>query len=99
MCPQCQKTELLFIGVPKHDSKYKVNSCVGCGFVFTLPRPTPAELVDYYSSDYFVASDKGAGYANYYEIGEHNMRRMWPEYVQIAGKLPNKLLDVGSARP
>jgi SAM-dependent methyltransferase len=25
------------------------------------------------------------------------MRRMWPEYLQLAGKAPNKLLDVGSA--
>lgn len=97
MCPQCQKTDLQFIGVPQHDAKYKVNECRGCGFVFTLPRPSPAELIEYYSSDYFVCSDKGAGYENYYEIGEHNMRRMWPEYLQIAGKLPVDILDVGSA--
>lgn len=97
MCPQCKNSNLSTIGVPKHDTKYKVNLCAECGFVFTLPRPTPAELVDYYGSDYFVASEKGAGYDNYYEIGEHNMRRMWSEYLQIAGKSPNKLLDVGSA--
>jgi transcription elongation factor Elf1 len=97
MCPQCNKSDVRSIGVPKHDSKYRVQSCDSCGFVFTFPRPTPTELVAYYSSDYFVASDKGAGYADYYGIGEHNMRRMWPEYLQIAGKTPNKLLDVGSA--
>ncbi len=65
--------------------------------MFTLPLPTATELYDYYNVDYFESSVKGSGYADYYSLGEHNMRRMWLEFKTWTGIMPNCLLDVGSA--
>lgn len=96
-CTICSSKILARIGVPNHNSSYTVFQCRGCDFVFTLPLPSTAELYDYYNVDYFESSVKGSGYADYYTLGEHNMRRMWPEFKAWAGIVPKCLLDVGSA--
>lgn len=99
-CVVCQETKLETLGSVTTCAVYAVVRCSRCQLVFTLPRPTEAELAAHYSADYFTASHKEAGYDDYFEVGEDNMRKMWIEFEGQylgPGASCGSMLDVGCA--
>lgn len=69
---------------------HKIFECGSCGFLFVHPYPTPAELTDYYASNYRGAS------ANYYPKLKSRKRRALVKSLRffryVYGK---KVLDIG----
>lgn len=98
-CIVCSKN-VKIIGEVVTNKKYEVAKCQTCHFVFILPRPTKAELIAHYDADYFTNSNKETGYKDYYNVGEDNMRAMWPvfkSYVGLGASEGGAILDVGCA--
>ncbi len=80
--------------------RYVVCRCAKCGLAFTSPRPTEAELREFYTSGYFAKPESRVlGYANYRGMGELNARAMWRTFRDevVTHDLPRSLLDVGAA--
>ena len=99
-CLICRSGNLKTIGLVDTSKRYEVTQCRKCAMVFTLPRPTHDELIAHYSAEYFTNSKREAGYADYYSIGEMNMRNMWPsfkEYAEFKPQVGRRMLDVGCA--
>lgn len=98
-CPACGGAARRRLMTVRTRSEYNVIRC-RCGFVFTVPRPTPAELDEFYSSDYFInKQETNFGYAGY-EMGELNSLQMWAELNRYAPTdliRPRAVLDVGCA--
>lgn len=99
-CLVCDNQRVSVIDSVETSKRYDVAKCRNCSFVYALPRPTTEELIAHYDADYFTNSDREAGYANYYHIGEMNMRAMWPvfkDYVSLSNPAGCSILDVGCA--
>lgn len=63
-CPVCGKPEfrnklVVEDKTVSHES-FAIVQCVGCGFQFTNPRPSAAEIGRYYESDAYVSHNSGA---------------------------------------
>lgn len=99
-CLICHSDKISIIGTVETSGHYEVARCKACHFVFTLPRPTPEELIAHYSADYFTNSSREAGYVDYYLVGEMNMKAMWPsfkDYAKLKEEDKKTILDVGCA--
>jgi transcription elongation factor Elf1 len=99
-CLICGSASNAIVGCVNTTRRFDVVRCAHCNFVFAMPRPTEAELVEHYGADYFTDSNKEAGYLDYYTIGEMNMRAVWPifkEYARIGLEKPTSILDIGCA--
>lgn len=92
-CPVCNSnnTQLKF-----YKNEYKILYCSNCGHLFTDFQPTPKEVGEIYSDDYFYKG--GAGYMDY--TLEKDMLIKRGEYYAdkiSAYKNAGKALDVGAA--
>lgn len=83
---------------------FEVERCAACGLAFASPRPSEAELDEFYSTKYFRRpEDAEVGYTDY--AGESwaqaNAQRMWSVLTKwepsIHALRPRTLLDVGCA--
>ncbi|MBK7172150.1 MAG: class I SAM-dependent methyltransferase [Bacteroidales bacterium] len=77
---------------------FKIQQCKGCGFIFTNPRPLPADLGKYYqSSEYISHSNAKKGVFNqvYQQIRKYTLSQKF----NLIGKYAkgNHILDVGCA--
>jgi len=99
-CPLCGgsnfKKQFDCIDYTVSKETFSVQSCLSCGFVFTNPRPAPADLGKYYKSDTYIShSDTSKGIVNkLYKLvrGFTLMQkyRLVQPYLE-----PNTLLDIG----
>lgn len=100
-CPACRVAGTSHVCDVSTNACYAVERCRGCGLVYTMPRPTPEELADFYSSTYFERSaPTRLGYADYRAVAEANAKRMWLDlqrYTDLSAVTPQRLLDVGCA--
>ncbi len=100
-CPVCAANSIREIFQTETSSRFSIVQCQSCKLVFAAPRPTPQELDDFYSSDYFQKDHQmHYGYSDYRTLGEINARRMWANLKAHAPVIlngPHKLLDVGCA--
>ena len=76
-CLVCSSDQIAIIGT-------EVARCKACRFVFTLPRPTPAELIEHDSADYFTNSNREAGYVDDYAVFHATDCRFRCAEIQIA---------------
>lgn len=101
VCPICSEKSTRKIFETETSSRFSIVKCKGCALVYATPRPTPAELDAFYSSDYFEKDHQmHYGYSDYRTLGEINARRMWSNLKVHAPSIldgPHKLLDVGCA--
>lgn len=90
-----------------------VVKCDGCGLFSFSPQPTPEQLLDYHSKDYFIATsrDTQIGYENYIEESHLDVKVAWGkrmiEFLYLADNKSRKwwqrarrhikVLDVGCA--
>ena len=92
-CPVCNSinTKLKFL---KND--YKILDCLECGHLFTDFQPTPRDVQEYYSDDYFFKG--GAGYDDY-TLEKDMLIKRGEYYADKISKFQNsgKALDVGAA--
>lgn len=100
-CPICLGQSIREIFQTETSSQFAIVQCESCDLVFATPRPTPAELDEFYSSDYFQKDHQmHYGYSDYRTLGEINARRMWGNlkaHAPVILKGPHTLLDVGCA--
>lgn len=100
-CPVCLANSIREIFQTETSSRFSIVQCKSCQLVFAAPRPTPTQLDEFYSSDYFQKDHQmHYGYSDYRTLGEINARRMWDnlkEYAPIIFSGPHKVLDVGCA--
>src|SRR6187551_861662 len=65
-CPVCANNKyqpyLECIDYTVSKERFNLDQCRNCGFIFTNPRPTPAEIGGYYQSEEYIShtnSSKG----------------------------------------
>ncbi len=94
-CCVCLSRESLpFIAKPP----YEIVVCQGCGLRYLSPQPSPGQLEELYSSEYFTSGDaKLKGYGDYVRDAD-NLRSTFRDRI---GLLPSgagrRILDVGAA--
>ncbi len=92
-CPVCSKnnTESRFI-----QNDYPILHCKDCGHLFTDYKPSPQEIDQIYSDDYFFKG--GVGYDDY-TLEKDMLIKRGEYYANNISKhiAPGKVLDVGSA--
>lgn len=92
-CTVCdsQRTEIKF-----QKNGYGILHCLECGHVFTNFVPTPKEVVQIYSDDYFF--NGGAGY-NDYTLEKEMLIKRGEYYADKMNSFmkPGRMLDVGAA--
>ncbi|MEO8068000.1 MAG: class I SAM-dependent methyltransferase [Flavobacteriales bacterium] len=100
VCPICGAADLLPDGKVRdyHLSKevFELVRCLGCGFVFTNPRPTQEHIGLYYASENYIShSDMGASISDrLYRIARNRaLRRKHRLVANYAAT--GRLLDVG----
>ncbi|HEY9772520.1 MAG TPA: class I SAM-dependent methyltransferase [Planktothrix sp.] len=100
-CPICGETSATRAFKKQEVSPiFKTLVCSACKFAYSFPRPTPAQLDEVYSSDYFEGNTGKVGYADYRDMPEANMHAMWKEfneYAPLDDIRPRTILDVGCA--
>jgi SAM-dependent methyltransferase len=100
-CPICDGTEfrpkLTVEDTTVSHEKFLIVQCAGCGFQFTNPRPSAAEIGHYYESDAYVSHNSGAGglINRAYKVARFfTMRRKVSQLNALAPRR-GKLLDYG----
>ncbi len=97
-CPLCgiESTELRW---NRNGTRYF--ACQPCRIVFQFPQPSPGEVKDIYSEDYYLKSDGEScisGYTDYETEMDLTLARVLYEPVQRIARRPGgKFLDVGCA--
>ncbi len=87
-CPLCGASGSKFV---LGDGARRLQRCIVCGFLYVLPRPSPAELKALYSNEYFTGDDLTPG----------TLQFRAPVFEQCLGALAKlaprrgRLLDVG----
>src|SRR5687768_11938019 len=77
-CPLCRSHRAVAGFQVRTNALFTLVTCQDCRLRFTWPRPTPAELAEFYGADYFSNGDGGLlGYEDYRSVGEVNARRAW----------------------
>lgn len=99
-CPICGAANLLYEGkVRDHHLSQEVfdlDRCLGCGFVFTNPRPTQADIGRYYASENYIShTNQGASLSDrLYRIARN--RALKRKHRLVANyAVSGRLLDVG----
>ncbi|MFN8154930.1 MAG: class I SAM-dependent methyltransferase [Bacteroidia bacterium] len=77
--------------------KFKLVECSACSFVFTNPRPLPAEIGRYYQSEEYIShTNSSAGIMNkVYQIARKRAIAGKLKIVESAAASPRTLLDYG----
>lgn len=92
-CPVCNNdnTQLKFL-----KNEYRILHCLNCGHLFTDFKPTPKEVEQIYSDDYFF--NGGAGYDDY-TLEKDMLIKRGEYYADKINKFiePGKALDIGAA--
>ncbi len=101
-CPLCANPTPRALYDVQTDACYTILRCDACSFAFAAPRPTPAQLAEFYSSTYFKRQNViPFGYAEYRGVAEANARHMWgflsKTYLTGAAETGCRILDVGCA--
>lgn len=86
-CPLCRASGSKFV---LSDGARRLRRCTACGFLYVLPRPSPAVLKALYSNEYFSGDDMTPG----------TLQFRAPVFEQCLGTLAElarcgRLLDVG----
>ena len=77
--------------------KFKLVECTACSFVFTNPRPSPAEIGRYYQSDEYIShTNSSSGIMNkVYQIARKRAISGKLKVVEEHNPSPRTLLDYG----
>ena len=97
LCLSCgsQKSKIVFDGIDYlhgFPGKFRIVKCIGCGFMYTNPRPNKIEILNYYPTNYSPHLDS----SNRSKLSTVNKKK-W--YYNGSKDVPNcpsgKLLDIG----
>jgi 2-polyprenyl-3-methyl-5-hydroxy-6-metoxy-1,4-benzoquinol methylase len=99
-CPLCNSTELEpHLSVTDFTTtleSFKIEKCCLCNFVFTNPRPTPADIGNYYQSDKYIShTDGGKGLLDKIYLVARKFTLTWKYNLITANRAAGELLDVG----
>ena len=101
-CPICKATHFTSYNacVDHTVSKevFKLEKCLGCGFVFTNPRPAENELSRYYQSEAYIShTNKATGFVNTaYKLARKFTLRWKYDLIQTHARVkPSSILDYG----
>jgi ubiquinone/menaquinone biosynthesis C-methylase UbiE len=97
-CPQCGETEArLFLQTSKESASgtpYQILTCSDCGQRYTSPLPSPEDLADLYSQDYYVANNP--------RLLSGDLPRILLQRIVLGqrekallGRPPGRILDIG----
>jgi len=99
-CPVCNNGEFIeYLTLRDHflsKEEFKIVICESCSFLFTNPRPSEENLVNYYKSDDYISHGK----SNSYLTGEiYNTIRRYSFFkkhqIIVNHSVGNTILDVG----
>lgn len=100
-CPVCSGKEFKFYleceDYTVSHERFKLVECNSCGFVFTNPRPVPAEIGKYYQSEEYIShTNSKAGLMNsIYQLARKRAIAGKIKTLESYGAQPNTLLDYG----
>jgi 2-polyprenyl-3-methyl-5-hydroxy-6-metoxy-1,4-benzoquinol methylase len=99
-CPVCESKRFEpFQKIRDHfltKESFQIIRCVNCGFLFTNPRPGPAEIIRYYQSDAYISHAKNSkGWLSvvYEAVRKVSLRRKYNLIRQH--KSGSTILDIG----